>query len=136
MALGAAAVAGLKLNAGTPPNVTLAKTSGKDLAADQSILLVDIRTPEEWKQTGVVEGAHLITYAGPDAFLSAVKPLLKDGQKIGLICRSGNRTSRASAQIAAKTEAEIVDIAGGMLRVLGEGYRPVAPTRAMGCASC
>lgn len=134
--LGAMVGLGMKLGAKSPENVSLATPSGAELAADDSMLLVDIRRPEEWRQTGVVEGARLHTYAGPEAFLAAIAPQLREGQKIGLICRTGNRTSRAAAQIAAQTDVEIVDIGGGMVRVMAEGYRPVAPTRAMGCSVC
>lgn len=117
-------------------NVTLEALSGDALVADDSLLLVDIRSPEEWKQSGVVEGALLVTYSTPEAFLAAVEPKLKPGQRIGLICRSGNRTSRAAQQLAPVFTGGIVDVQGGMNRVLGQGYRPVKPTRAQGCGSC
>ncbi|CUH81438.1 rhodanese-like domain-containing protein [Tropicibacter naphthalenivorans] len=137
---GAAAVlaiyAGKRLFADTPINLTLASPSGAELAADDNTLLVDIRRPEEWKQTGVIEGALLVTYTDPDSFMQAVLPHIQPGQKLALICRSGNRTSRASRQIAPLVDTEVVDVAGGMNRVLGEGYRPQLPTRAMGCQSC
>lgn len=112
-----------------PENLTLASPSGAALAADDNTLLVDIRTPAEWQQTGVIEGALLVTYADADSFLAAVNPHLKEGQKLAVICRSGNRTSRASQQIAAKTPRHVVDIAGGMSRIVSEGYVPTAPKR-------
>lgn len=117
-------------------NVTLEAPSGPGLAADKTMILVDIRTPAEWKESGVVEGALLVTYSTPDAFMAAVKPHLKAGQKLGLICRSGNRSSRAAQQIAPLVNGPVVDIAGGMGRVLGQGYKAVKPTRAQGCQSC
>ncbi|RUS59963.1 rhodanese-like domain-containing protein [Pseudorhodobacter sp. E13] len=117
-------------------NVMLEPLTGQALASDDSLFLVDIRTPEEWKQSGVVEGALLLTYSTPEAFLQVVAPKLKPGQRIGLICRSGNRTSRAAQQIAPLFKGEIVDVQGGMNRVLVQGYQPVKPTRMQGCASC
>ena len=112
----------------TPPNVRLHAASGAELARDESTLLVDIRRPEEWKQTGVVEGALLITYKDADSFLKAVRPHLDAGQSLSLICRSGNRTSRAAKQVAAAVpDIEVMDIAGGMLRIMREGYQPVRP---------
>lgn len=116
--------------------VALTTASGAELAADRSTLLVDIRQPEEWQQTGVVEGALLLTYADADSFVAAIAPHLKPGQSVTLICRSGNRSSRAARQIAGRLDVPVVDVAGGMIRVAGEGYRPVAPTAAMGCTSC
>ncbi|MYM57104.1 rhodanese-like domain-containing protein [Thalassovita mangrovi] len=112
----------------TPSTVLLKKATGQELAKDDSTLLVDIRRPEEWNQTGVVEGALLVTYTDANSFLKAVRPHLKDGQSLSLICRSGNRTSRASKQVAAAApDIEVIDIAGGMLRVMGEGYQTVRP---------
>ncbi len=117
-------------------NLTLEALSGDALASDPNTLLVDIRLPEEWQQTGVVEGALLVTYTSPDAFLAAVTPKLAKGQRLALICRSGNRTSRATNQIASRLDAPVVDVQGGMMRVLGEGYRPIKPSRDMGCTVC
>lgn len=141
--MGAAAIAlagGLALQrldpAAASGNVTLAAPSGQGLASDSSTLLVDIRRPEEWRETGVIEGALLLTYTDPASFLEAVRPHLTPGQSLSLICRSGNRTSRAARQIAGSADAQVIDIKGGMLRILAEGYTPVAPTRAMGCQTC
>lgn len=141
--LGAVAVAGAvfvgvaNLGGGArAENVTLEALSGTTLASDKTMLLVDIRTPAEWKETGVINGALLVTYSTPDAFMAAVKPHLKPGQRLGLICRSGNRSSRAAQQVAPLVEGAVVDIAGGMGRVLGQGYAPVKPSRTQGCQSC
>ena len=120
----------------TGQNVTLEPLPGSTLASDPETVVVDIRRPEEWKATGVIEGALLITYAAPESFLQAVAPHLAQGQRLALICRSGNRTSRAAQQIAGLVDYPVVDVQGGMLRVLQEGYSPVGPTREMGCQSC
>ena len=109
---------------------------GKKLAPDNSLYLVDIRTPSEWKDTGVIKGAHLATFSTVANLLSEVRPKLEAGQKLAVICRSGNRSSRAARKIAKAVNYEVVDIEGGMSRVVGEGYRTVKPTRAMGCESC
>jgi rhodanese-related sulfurtransferase len=133
----ALAAAGFLFGRGREPeNLTLAALSGDVLAQDDSVLLVDIRRPEEWQQTGVIDGALLITYADRDSFLSALRPHLQDGQSLALICRTGNRTSRATRQIAEAVDAPVIDVAGGTVRVLSEGYSPVAPTRDMGCTVC
>lgn len=127
--------AGLGLGA-KPANLTLEAPTGAALAADPDTLLVDIRRPEEWRETGVVEGALLVTYTDPQGFLAAVRPHLAPGQRLALICRSGNRTSRAAREIAPLIDAPVVDIAGGMLRLRAEGYAAVAATRAQGCTVC
>ena len=119
-----------------PENVTLADLSGAVLESDPDLLVVDIRTPEEWKQTGVVRDALLVTYTTPESFLEAVNTRKTVGQTITLICRSGNRSSNAARQIAELVEGDVIDVAGGMNRVLREGYDPVKPTREMGCMLC
>jgi len=119
-----------------PDNLSREAPSGQTLSADKSTLLVDIRRPDEWQQTGVIDGALLVTYTDAQSFLRTVAPHLKPGQSLSVICRSGNRSSRASRQLAEITEAKVVDIQGGMNRILAEGYKPVLPTRAMGCSVC
>lgn len=117
-------------------NVTLEELSGTTLASDPGLLVVDIRQPEEWKATGVIEGALLVPYDTAETFLKTVTPHLGEGQRLALICRSGNRTSRAARQIAGLVGFDVIDVQGGMLRVLKEGYTPVAPTRELGCQTC
>ena len=60
-------------------------------------LIVDIRTPQEWKDTGVIAGAKLVTFGDADGFLKAVGKDLTDGRPLILVCRSGNRSSSAAA---------------------------------------
>jgi rhodanese-related sulfurtransferase len=118
-------------NQNVPPNLTLESLTGEMLASDANSLLVDIRTPQEWQETGVIEGALLVTYSDADSFLKAIAPHLEQGQSIALVCRSGNRTSRAARQISAKTDTPVIDVAGGMIRIVREGYVPVPASRAM-----
>lgn len=103
-------------------NLTLESPSGAELVAAENTLLVDIRTPKEWHDTGVIEGALLVTYSDSDSFLAAIAQHRKEGQKIALVCRSGNRSSRAARHIAAQVDAPVMDVAGGMNRIVREGY--------------
>lgn len=102
------------------------------------VLLVDIRRPEEWAQTGVLPNAHLLTYEHfdtPEAFVAALAPQL-DGRPVALICRTGNRTNLAARALADRLEQPVIDIQGGITRLMRDGYQPSAPTRAQGCESC
>lgn len=104
--------------------------------AGSPVLLVDIRRPEEWTETGVLPNALLITFESPAQFLRALAPHLQPGQPVALICRTGNRTARAAGILAPVLEQPVIDLAGGMVRLMAEGYRPERPTRAAGCAIC
>lgn len=115
----------------------VARPSASELEA-ADVLLVDIRRPEEWKQTGVLPNAHLLTYEHfetPEAFLDALAPKL-DGRPVALICRTGNRTNIAARALAERLDQPVIDIQGGITRLIRDGYRPDAPTRAQGCATC
>ena len=103
------------------------------------VLLVDIRRPEEWVQTGVLPNAVLLTYEHfntPEEFLTALEPHITPGQPIALICRTGSRTSRATRAVSERLDVPVIDVAGGMFRLMGNGYRPATPTRAQGCTIC
>ncbi len=103
------------------------------------ILLVDIRRPQEWLETGVLPGAVLLTYEHfetPEAFIAALEPHLRPDQPIALICRTGSRTSRAAPALAARLDVPVIDLGGGMFRLMAGGYRPERPTAAQGCTIC
>ncbi|MCB1738058.1 MAG: sulfurtransferase [Gammaproteobacteria bacterium] len=63
----------------------------------EGVVLYDIRRPEEWRQTGVVEGSRLLTFVdaggrvSPAFFDTLTREVAKD-QPVMLICRTGNRT--------------------------------------------
>jgi rhodanese-related sulfurtransferase len=116
------------------PPITAAPSAAQITAAP--VLLVDIRRPEEWVETGVLPNALLITFESPAQFLRALAPHLQPGQPVALICRTGNRTAQAARILAPVLEQPVIDLAGGMFRLMAEGYRPERPTRAAGCTVC
>jgi rhodanese-related sulfurtransferase len=64
---------------------------------DEGALVVDIRRPEEWRQTGVIEGSYLITAFDEQGRMTREFPalfgeLIAPDQPVVLICRTGNRT--------------------------------------------
>ncbi|MCF7971513.1 MAG: rhodanese-like domain-containing protein [Methylococcaceae bacterium] len=68
---------------------------------NNNALVIDIRTPEEWQQTGVIPGSHPIMFFDKDGksdtkqWLAAVKQLqTSPDQEIILVCRSGGRSGK------------------------------------------
>jgi rhodanese-related sulfurtransferase len=103
------------------------------------VTLVDIRRPEEWKTTGVLPNAVLLTLSGPEdvaRFARALRPHLKPGVPVALICRTGNRTGSWAPLVAQELGVPVIDIGGGIMRLMRAGYRPSVPTRAAGCTLC
>ena len=83
------------------------------------VVLVDIRQPEEWKQTGVPEGAKLIPMRHPDGGAGFIRDLLAatNGDRnapIALICRTGNRSGATAKALSEAGFTHILDVSEGM----------------------
>lgn len=87
------------------------------------VLLIDIREPHEWQETGIVEGAIPITASRH--FLQDLAPHLDD-RPVALICRTGNRTEQLSGLLEPHIQQEVINIEGGIFRLMAEGYKPVS----------
>lgn len=79
------------------------------------IILVDIRTPEEWKETGVGEGAIGLdmqseTFVGSLASLREANP----DTPIALICRTGSRSNYVVTELNKRGFVGLVDVSEGM----------------------
>ena len=65
---------------------------------EQNTPIYDVRRPEEWRQTGVIEGSKLLTFVDasgrlqPD-FIDRFTAAIGQNDPVILICRTGNRTS-------------------------------------------
>ena len=68
----------------------------------QGVELIDIRRAEEWKQTGVVKGSHLLTFFDKKGnynikqWIDSFDKIVKKDKPFVLICRTGNRTGMVS----------------------------------------
>lgn len=108
------------------------------LAASGEIILVDVRSPQEWRQTGVPAGAELVTIHqrnGLIGFLDAMGEALGDdrGRPIALICARGNRSSVASTALAQAGYTQVYNIREGMF---GSPDGPGWLTRGLPMDSC
>ena len=85
--------------------------------------IVDIRTPSEWAETGVIKGGKTITFnpADKDGFLNELKANLDLKKPVALICRSGRR-SAAAAMAIDSPELNIINLDGGMSSLINQGY--------------
>ncbi len=95
----------------------------------EGAVLIDIRTPMEWKQTGVVPGSKLLTFFDEygnydlERFMSEFEKLVptKDTPFV-LICRTGSRTATVGnflANQAGYTNA--MHLAGGIFAWSADG---------------
>lgn len=78
---------------------------------DTSVMVLDVRTANE-HNAGHIEGTTLhIDVLKPD-FDSLAVANIKKGSTVALYCRSGNRSKRAAAQLAAKGY-KVIELATG-----------------------
>jgi rhodanese-related sulfurtransferase len=90
--------------------------------------VVDIRTQPEWEDTGVLAGSKLLTFydergrADPAAWLEKLKPIVKPGDPVAVICRSGNRTKAVSQFLSQQAGyAKVYNVKSGMKGWIGSG---------------
>ena len=80
-----------------------------------NIILVDIRTPEEWAQTGIAEGAIALDMTDKTFVDSLVKLRAEyPGKPIALICRTGNRSGYVFDALNKQGFPNLTDVAEGM----------------------
>ena len=65
---------------------------------ENNVPIYDVRRPEEWYQTGVIEGSQLLTFVDANGrvqenFLSRFTADVAKNDPVILICRTGSRTS-------------------------------------------
>ena len=90
----------------------LAQMSVQELKAnlkDNAPLLLDVRTPGEWKN-GHIEGARHV----PLATFGKQLPELPDDRPVAVICGSGYRSSIATSMLQAAGGRAVSNVAGGM----------------------
>jgi len=81
------------------------------------ILVIDIRTPGEWRETGVIPGAGRVDfYQGPEVLLKSVLQMAGGDRSapIALVCRTGNRTTQAQKFLQAQGFTQVYDLREGM----------------------
>lgn len=71
---------------------------------------IDIRTPEEFLD-GHIEGAENIDFLA-DGFLFKMQKFDRE-EPVYIYCRSGNRSSKAAAQLSDMGFSKIIDLKGG-----------------------
>jgi rhodanese-related sulfurtransferase len=85
-------------------------------------ILVDVRTPQEWKQTGVAPGAKAIDAASP-SFGADLKTVIdaNPGKTLTFICRSGQRSAAVAGRLETAGMSHLAHVEGGMNAWLDDG---------------
>ncbi len=99
--------------------MTISEISVHDLAAiGPTARIIDVREPQEW-ESGHIAQAELVPLSTVPERLGAF-----DGSPTYVVCRSGARSTNACRYLA-EQGIEVVNVAGGMLAWVDEGFETV-----------
>ncbi len=86
------------------------------------LVLIDIRTHGEWKETGIASVATPLSMQ-EDPFLDGLAKIRAEnpGKPIALICATGGRSAWLQAELAKRGLGDTLDVSEGML---GNGQSP------------
>lgn len=96
---------------------------------NKNIKIIDIRTPGEWKETGIVKGSYPIMFFNEkgdplvEDFLQALNKVVKKDEPFALICRVGSRTAMVSQFLSKRLGYRVINLKGGIMKMLREGYQ-------------
>lgn len=114
------------LDVNAPPFSELDNRGLAEMLA-KGVKVVDIRRPEEWHQTGVVEGSHLITafdqYGRVEpGFPAEFQALVAKDEPVVLICRTGSRTATLARALSEQLQYQnVYNVTDGITRWIAEG---------------
>ena len=125
------AFAALMLSGCAEPPYTNVDNQGLERLMQQSVPVIDIRRPEEWRETGIVEGSLGMTFVDASGrvvpgFLETFGTAVSKDQPVVLICRTGNRTDVLARHLVERLGySQVYNVREGIMGWLGEG-RPVS----------
>ncbi len=115
-----------------PPYTNLNNEQLKTML-EQDVPIYDVRRPEEWRKTGVVEDSRLLTFVDksgrlkPD-FLPRFTAEVDKNQPVILICRTGNRTDTLARHLVEKLGyTQVYNVRDGITRWIAEKQPVVRP---------
>jgi len=100
-------------------NVTAAEL---EALISEGVQVIDVRRPEEWKHTGIIEGSELLTFFDrqgkydAEAWLASVSKFAKPENPVALICHTGVRSTVVSRWLTAEQGyTKIYNVTDGIL---------------------
>lgn len=99
---------------------------------DSKIKIIDIRTPAEWKTTGLVKGSIPIMFFDEkgnydtNGFLAELNKKVKKEERFAIICNSGNRSKILGTYLGQQLGYNVIDLAGGIQYAITKKF-PLEP---------
>ena len=100
----------------------------------QGVPVIDIRRPDEWKQTGIVKGSHLLTFFDAqgrydlNSWMAKFQKIAGPDDPFILICRTGNRTGQISKFLDKRLRfSKVAHVEKGITHWISSGEPTVSP---------
>ena len=116
----------------------LAAPDAYEQAQAGKLTLIDIRRPEEWRHTGIAREARRINMLHPRGAAGFVQQVAAEvkgdlNAPIGLICRTGNRTTHVQRLLREAGFTQVYNVKEGMV---GSGAGPGWIARGLPVEAC
>ena len=98
---------------------------------ENNMKIIDIRTPAEWKETGIIKDSYTIMFFDEkgnfniEIFLKQLDMVVKKDEPFALICRVGSRTGMVSEFLSERLGYKVTNLKGGIMKMIHEGYKTV-----------
>lgn len=110
----------------------IAPDDARDLVEAREVVVLDVRTPEEYRALGHIPGSMLLPL---DWIACAPATLPRDGRPLLVCCEHGVRSARASALLARAGFGDVRNLRGGMAawggpreHAAGDPFNPLGPS--------
>ena len=109
-----------------PPPYTNLDNDGLKALLAQGVPVYDVRRPEEWRQTGVVEGSRLLTFVDERGrplldFLPRFTADVGTNDPVIVICRTGSRTDALARHLVEQMGyTQVYNVRHGISRWIGD----------------
>lgn len=103
-----------------PNGPTLTPENAHQKMQDEGLVIIDVRQPIEWRQTGVGVGVKTISMpqtGSYEAFVASVSKTVDNqlNQPVALICATGSRSKTMQKVLLSNGFTEVYDISAGMM---------------------
>ena len=98
---------------------------------EKNMKIIDIRTPSEWRETGIVKDSYTIKFFDEKGnfnvatFLKQLDMVVRKDEPFALICRVGSRTRIVAEFLSEKLGYKVTNLKGGIMKMIHEGYKTV-----------
>ena len=100
-----------------------------DFVKSNKMKIIDIRTQSEWREMGIIKNAYLLTFFDEEShynikdFTNKLNKIVNKDEQFALICNTSSRTKLISNLLGNKLGYHVVNLIGGMEKLIKDGYK-------------